>query len=507
MNPSHPPSNPVHHDTHEVHDLVDARMPVETSAHESAQSAAPGVATSGVGRLASRSEAAPLDEAALAALATRIRAWGRELGFGAIGISDTDLSHAEAGLAAWLEAGCHGEMDYMAKHGMKRARPAELVAGTRRVITVRMAYLPATTLAGTALSNAPGKNAESASQAEAADAAHADALPAAHTAAHADTRGTGGHKGWREHEHARLSDPYAAVVSIYARGRDYHKVMRARLQQLAERIEAEIGAFGFRVFTDSAPVLEVELAQKAGIGWRGKHTLLLQRDAGSLFFLGEIYVDVPLPTDLQGAQDVHDFPAHAPEKPGAPVGNHCGNCTRCIGACPTGAIVAPYRVDARRCISYLTIELKGSIPLELRELIGNRVYGCDDCQLVCPWNKFAQAAPVADFDVRHGLDRASLVELFGWSAAQFDERMQGSAIRRIGYESWSRNIAVAMGNALRATRADAQAEGAPRDGQAGGQAEQERQAARAAIVAALRAREHDASALVREHVQWALEAA
>ncbi|MCG5075641.1 tRNA epoxyqueuosine(34) reductase QueG [Paraburkholderia tagetis] len=414
----------------------------------------------------------------------RIRAWGRELGFGAIGISDTDLAHAEAGLAAWLEAGCHGEMDYMAKHGMKRARPAELVAGTRRVITARMAYLPAATLAGSAPSNASGKNAESASQADAADPATPDA------------HGAAGHENWRERERARLDDPYAAVVSIYARGRDYHKVMRARLQQLAERIEAEIGAFGFRVFTDSAPVLEVELAQKAGIGWRGKHTLLLQRDAGSLFFLGEIYVDVPLPTDAedaQRAQHPHDRASHAPEQPGA----HCGSCTRCIGACPTGAIVGPYRVDARRCISYLTIELKGSIPLELRELIGNRVYGCDDCQLVCPWNKFAQAAPVADFDVRHGLDRASLVELFGWSAAQFDERMQGSAIRRIGYESWLRNIAVAMGNALRATRAHAHAEGAPRDGQEG----------RAAIVAALHAREHDASALVREHVQWALEAA
>ncbi|CAM2176176.1 epoxyqueuosine reductase [Paraburkholderia sacchari] len=413
-------------ETHEVPDSVDARVPVETPANSPA----------------------PLDEAALAALADRIRAWGRELGFGAIGISDTDLAHAEAGLAAWLEAGCHGEMDYMAKHGMKRARPAELVAGTRRVITARMAYLPAATLADKALSDS-----------------------------------------WRQHERARLDDPHAAVVSIYARGRDYHKVLRARLQQLAGRIKAEIGAFGFRVFTDSAPVLEVELAQKAGIGWRGKHTLLLQRDAGSLFFLGEIYVDVPLPTDAESTHGARERASQAPEQPGA----HCGSCTRCIGACPTGAIVGPYRVDARRCISYLTIELKGSIPLELRELIGNRVYGCDDCQLVCPWNKFAQAAPVADFDVRHGLDRASLVELFGWSAEQFDERMQGSAIRRIGHEAWLRNIAVAMGNALRA----------PRDSEEG----QDRQEGRAAIVAALRAREHDASALVREHVQWALEAA
>ncbi|HKT95662.1 MAG TPA: tRNA epoxyqueuosine(34) reductase QueG, partial [Paraburkholderia sp.] len=227
--------------------------------------------------------------------------------------------------------------------------------------------------------------------------------------------------------------------------------------------------------------------------------LLLQRDAGSLFFLGEIYVDVPLPTDAQDAQYAQDPASHAPERPGA----HCGSCTRCIGACPTGAITGPYRVDARRCISYLTIELKGSIPLELRELIGNRVYGCDDCQLVCPWNKFAQAAPVADFDVRHGLDRASLVELFGWSAAQFDERMQGSAIRRIGYACWSRNIAVAMGNALRATRAmrgNAGAGGQSPDGH-------DEHEGREAIVAALRAREHDGSALVREHVQWALEAA
>ncbi|HDR9109845.1 TPA: tRNA epoxyqueuosine(34) reductase QueG, partial [Burkholderia vietnamiensis] len=345
-----------------------------------------------------------LDDAALTALAARIRAWGRELGFGAIGISDTDLSDAEAGLAAWLEAGYHGEMDYMAKHGMKRARPAELVAGTRRVISARLAYLPAATLA--------------------ADAPDASSAP----------------HDWRARERARLDDPQAAVVSIYARGRDYHKVLRNRLQTLAERIEREIGAYGYRVFTDSAPVLEVELAQKAGVGWRGKHTLLLQRDAGSLFFLGEIYVDVALPTDAQTAPDV------APETPGA----HCGSCTRCLGACPTGAIVEPYRVDARRCISYLTIELKGSIPEPLRPLIGNRVYGCDDCQLVCPWNKFAQAAPVADFDVRHGLDRATLVELFGWDAETFDTRMQGSAIRRIGHESWLRNLAVGLGNALRA---------------------------------------------------------
>ena len=394
------------------------------------------------------------DEAALSALALRIKTWGRELGFGALGISDTELPDAESGLAAWLEAGYHGEMDYMAKHGMKRARPAELVAGTRRVITARIAYLPAMTLTG----KHAGKVAES------------DSPPVPDAPDTPD---------WRADEMARLADPSAAVVSIYARGRDYHKVMRQRLQQLADRIEAEIGAYGYRVFTDSAPVLEVAFAQNAGIGWRGKHTLLLQRDAGSLFFLGEIYVDLPLPTDASIDPDT------APETAGA----YCGSCTRCIDACPTGAIVEPYKVDARRCISYLTIELKGSIPEDLRPLIGNRVYGCDDCQLVCPWNKFAQAAPVADFDVRHGLDRASLVELFAWSADEFDTRMQGSAIRRIGYECWLRNLAVGMGNALRADAATF----------AG--------AARIAIVDALRRRVDDPSPLVREHVQWALEAA
>jgi epoxyqueuosine reductase len=385
------------------------------------------------------------DEAALLALTQRIKAWGRELGFGAVGISDTDLTDAEAGLSSWLGAGYHGEMDYMAKHGMKRARPAELVAGTLRVITARMAYLPASTLAGKAHESA--------------------------------TTGDGQAGDWRALEWARLSDPAAGVVSIYARGRDYHKVMRSRLQQLAERIEAEIGAFGYRAFTDSAPVLEVALAQKAGVGWRGKHTLLLQHDVGSLFFLGEIYVDVPLPADAVTQ------PSSAPEHDGA----HCGTCTRCIDVCPTGAIVGPYRVDARRCISYLTIELGGSIPEELRPLIGNRVYGCDDCQLTCPWNKFAQAAPVADFDVRHGLDQGSLVELFAWSPAQFDERMQGSAIRRIGHERWLRNIAVAMGNALGSVSLDAET--------------------RAAITHALQARADDPSELVREHVEWALRAA
>lgn len=420
----------------------------------------------------------PISEAALAALAQRIKAWGRELGFGAVGISDIDLSDAEAALAAWLEAGYHGEMDYMAKHGAKRARPAELVAGTRRVISARIDYLPAATL-------------------RAADAESSSS-----------TAPPGAAGDWREREWARLADPAAAVVSIYARGRDYHKVMRQRLQQLAERVEREVGAYGYRVFTDSAPVLEVALAQKAGIGWRGKHTLLLERDAGSLFFLGEIYVDIPLPTDAQ----------LEPERATRDAGAHCGHCTRCIDACPTGAIVGPFRVDARRCISYLTIELKGSIPEALRPLIGNRIYGCDDCQLVCPWNKFAQAAPVDDFAARHGLDQARLVDLFAWSAQEFDTRMQGSAIRRIGYERWLRNLAVAMGNALR--QDEARLQGA----EAGTEASTEASAGHASragagttrplsiderkdIVAALHARADDPSPLVREHVHWALQAA
>ncbi len=450
-----------------------------------------------------------LDDAALAALAQRIKAWGRELGFGAIGVSDTDLSKAEAALGAWLEAGCHGEMDYMAKHGMKRARPAELVAGTLRVITARMAYLPAATLAGAQDESASsgsdaGRGAESVSSGPETDrGATDDRLSSSHSERNAIPG------DWRARERARLADPTAAVVSLYARGRDYHKVMRQRLQQLAERIEREIGPYGHRVFTDSAPVLEVELAQKASIGWRGKHTLLIERDAGSLFFLGEIYVDIPLPVDVEETTVAAEFDtaddatvgasaaAHDETRAGANVakaprtaGESCGHCMRCIDACPTGAIVGPFRVDARRCISYLTIELKGSIPEALRPLIGNRVYGCDDCQLVCPWNKFAQAAPVDDFDTRHGLDRASLVELFSWSADEFDARMQGSAIRRIGYECWLRNLAVGLGNALRAG-----------GGMALGQADRSR------IVDALRRRADDASPLVREHVQWALQAA
>jgi epoxyqueuosine reductase len=347
-------------------------------------------------------------------LARAIKAWGAELGFADVRIADVDLAHAERGLAAWLAAGSHGEMDYMASHGMKRARPAELVPGTVRAIMARMDYLPAAT----------GDN-------------------------------------WRERELERQRDPHAAVVSVYARGRDYHKVLRSRLQQLAERVKASIGEFGYRVFTDSAPVMELPLAGKAGLGWRGKHTLLLSRSAGSTFFIGEILVDLPLPVDQ-------------------PVDAHCGQCRACIDLCPTGAILGPGRLDARRCISYLTIELKGSIPEELRAPIGNRIYGCDDCQLACPWNKFAQRATLPDFDERNGLGSASMVELFGWEEEEFNRRMEGSPIRRIGHERWLRNLAVGLGNAA------AQAKGDER------------------IVAALRARAHHPSALVREHVAWAL---
>jgi epoxyqueuosine reductase len=338
-----------------------------------------------------------------AALATRVKRWGMELGFQAVGIAGTDLEAAGEGLAQWLRMGWHGDMDYMARHGTLRSRPTELVPGTLRVICCRMDYAPA-----------------------------------------ADER-------------EALQDGRRAYVARYARGRDYHKLVRARLQKLCDRIRAETGAFGYRVFADSAPVMEVELAAKAGIGWRGKHTLLLSREAGSWFFLGEIYCDLPLPAD-------------------APAGEHCGRCTRCIDVCPTQAIRAPYRLDARRCISYLTIEHKGSIPEALRAPIGNRVYGCDDCQLVCPWNGFAKATAEEDFRARNGLDCASLVELFGWSAEEFDARMRGSAIRRIGYERWLRNLAVGLGNAPRSPQ----------------------------VLAALRARRGDPSPLVREHVEWAL---
>jgi epoxyqueuosine reductase len=343
----------------------------------------------------------------------RLRAWAHELGFSQIGVADVDLHTAEPGLREWLAAGFHGSMGYMALHGLRRARPAELVPGTVRVITARMDYLPR------------------------------EAGPS-----------------WSTRELQRLSRPDEAVISLYARGRDYHKVLRQRLQRLADRLAEAVGPFGHRVFTDSAPVLEVELAQRSGIGWRGKHTLVLSRDAGSMFFLGEIYVDLPLPlTEATSA--------------------HCGSCSACIDVCPTRAIVAPYRLDARRCISYLTIEHDGPIPVELRPLVGNRVVGCDDCQLVCPWNKYAQRASLPDFDPRERLDNASLLQLWRWSEAQFLQYTEGSALRRIGYSRWRRNLAVALGNALRA-------------------------GPRPEIEQALHDALPSADALVREHVLWAL---
>ncbi len=338
-------------------------------------------------------------------LAEKIRGWGKELGFQAIAIGTTDLAQAEARLQEWLDQGMHGEMDYMASHGVKRSRPGELVPGTRSVISARMDYLP------------PG----------ACDSG------------------------------AVLASPDKAFISRYALGRDYHKTLRARLQKLADRIRQEIGPFGYRVFSDSAPVMEVELAARSGLGWRGKHSMLLSREHGSWFFLGEIYTDLPLPSDT-------------------PQSDHCGTCRRCIEACPTQAIVAPYRVDARRCISYLTIELKGSIPEPLRSLLGNRIYGCDDCQLVCPWNSFAQSSREMDFAVRHALDRTELTALFAWSEEEFHTRTAGSAIHRIGHERWLRNIAVALGNATTTSE----------------------------VVAALASHGNHPSPLVREHVAWAL---
>ena len=355
------------------------------------------------------------------ALLTRLRDWGHALGFSQIGVADVDLASAEPGLLQWLRNGFHGNMDYMAAHGLKRARPAELVPGTVRVITVRMDYLPAGTPAG-----------------------------------------------WQAVEWQRIGDADHASVSVYARGRDYHKVLRARLQKLADQLAAAIGPFGHRVFTDSAPVLEVELASRSGIGWRGKHTLTLSRDAGSMFFLGEIYCDLALPLT-------------------PPVEPHCGSCRACIDVCPTQAILGPYRLDARRCISYLTIENKGPIPVELRALIGNRIYGCDDCQLVCPWNKYAQRSALPDFDVREPLGSASLLQLWQWSEDEFLQATEGTPIRRIGYERWQRNVAVGLGNALRAAG----------DADTGGAGSQ-------AIVTALLARRGAASAMVREHIDWAL---
>lgn len=335
-----------------------------------------------------------------------IRRWAAELGFQQTGIADIDLDQAEQRLQAWLAAGFHGDMHYMQRHGLKRSRPAELLPGTVSVISVRMDYLP----------------------------------------------------GEQRSPATLLDHGSKAYVSRYALGRDYHKLLRARLKKLATRIEAQIGPLGHRVFVDSAPVLEKPLAEKAGLGWIGKHTNLLSRDAGSWFFLGELYVDIPLPPDT-------------------PESSHCGSCSACIDVCPTQAIVAPYKLDARRCISYLTIELPGAIPTELRKGIGNRIYGCDDCQLFCPWNKFAKPTAEADFAPRHGLDDAGLVELFNWSEAEWLAKTEGSAIRRIGYERWLRNIAVALGNADKTP----------------------------SVIDALKRRANSDSQMVNDHVQWALE--
>ncbi|HWT14676.1 MAG TPA: tRNA epoxyqueuosine(34) reductase QueG [Patescibacteria group bacterium] len=339
-------------------------------------------------------------------LVRRIKDEAASLGFQACGITGTRLDEDEAHLLRWLDDGFHGEMDYMQRHGTRRSRPGELVAGTLSVISVRMDYFSA----------------------DAADM------------------------------QATLDDPNLAYVSRYALGRDYHKLMRQRLQQLADRIAAIIGPFGYRAFVDSAPVLEKALARNAGLGWIGKNANLIDTRRGSWFFLGELYTDLPLPHDP------------------AELSHYCGTCTRCIDLCPTQAIVAPNRIDARRCISYLTIELHGPIPVELRPLIGNRIYGCDDCQLVCPWNKFAQPTTERDFAPRHGLDRIPLIDAFAWTETDFLTRTEGSPIRRIGHERWLRNIAVALGNAPTSANA----------------------------IAALQSRRDDPSQLVREHVQWAL---
>jgi epoxyqueuosine reductase len=347
-------------------------------------------------------ELAPVDlDAAKRELAAR----ARKLGFGQLGVTSVQIPEDERHLLQWLAAGFHGDMDYMQRHGSLRSRPQELAPGTVRVISVRMDYWPA-------------------------EARDADEV---------------------------LADPMLGYVSRYALGRDYHKVMRRALARLAEELSGRIGPFGYRVCVDTAPVLEKALARNAGLGWIGKHTNLIARDAGSWFFLGEILTDLPLPVDEAATA-------------------HCGSCQACIPACPTQAIIGPYRLDARRCISYLTIEHKGAIPEELRPALGNRIYGCDDCQLVCPWNKFAHAAAHPDFKVRNTLDAPHLAALFAWTASDFDERMRGSAIYRIGYERWSRNIAVALGNAPSS----------------------------AEVISALSSRRNDSSPLVREHVAWAL---
>jgi epoxyqueuosine reductase len=346
-----------------------------------------------------------------------------DLGFGDIRVSDTDLSVAGPRLKEWLDAGRHGDMNYMRERAHLRLNPQELQPGTVRVLTVRMDYLPDTSEMRQALD-------------------------------------------WRNYEIARWDEPSEAVVAMYARGRDYHKVLRQRLQSLADVIEKKIGPFGYRVFVDSGPVMEVELANKSGLGWRGKHTLLLNREAGSMFFLGEILVDVPFPVD-------------------EPITSHCGECSACINICPTQAITAPYQLDARRCISYLTIEHQGPIPEELRPLMGNRVYGCDDCQLVCPWNKFAQLSSVPDFLPRHGLEHADLLTLWSWSEEDFLSKHEGSPIRRIGYESWRRNLAVGMGNALRSASLDDDV--------------------REKTITGLKQVLSSASEMLKEHIEWALK--
>ena len=338
------------------------------------------------------------------ALTASVRRRGLELGFQQVAVTGVDLRSDEAALLEWLDGGYHGELEYMVRHGVRRARPAELVPGTIRVISVRMNYL------------------------------RSGADP-----------------------NSVLGDPELGYVSRYALGRDYHKMIRRRLQRLADHIESEAGAFGYRAFADSAPVMEKPLARDAGLGWIGKHTNLLDRTAGSWFFLGELYTDLPLDVD-------------------PPATDHCGTCHACIDACPTGAIIAPYRLDARLCISYLTIELHGPIPVDLRPLVGNRIFGCDDCQLACPWNRYARTSAESDFDPRHGLDAASLVELFAWSHEDYEARTEGMALRRLGYVRWLRNIAVALGNAPTSP----------------------------AVRAALASRRDHPSELVREHVAWAM---
>jgi len=350
-----------------------------------------------------------------------LRAWLRKqadlLGFDGLRITDTHLGPASERLQAWLAEGRHGHMEYMQRHAELRSNPQLLVPGTVRVICVSMNYL------------SPESDFDT--------------------------------------EWQRLEDPSQALISLYARGRDYHKVLRNRLQEFAKAIEGKIGVFGYRVFTDSAPLMEVELARKAGLGWRGKHTLLLNRESGSTFFLGEILVDVPLPLDHEEAE-------------------HCGTCQSCIDICPTKAITAPYQLDARRCISYLTIENPEAIPVEFRRAMGNRVYGCDDCQLICPWNKFAKRTELPDFAQRHGLGQASLLHLWSWTEAEFEQRHEGSAIRRIGYSRWRRNLAVAMGNALASTSLSI--------------------AVKEEVHRVLTEGLADADALVMEHIEWALNA-